>query len=335
MIYDNIYFHNVVDLVESPFGGLHMARFPQEIWDKTESSGGCGIIRSSNASEIRFVADPGQLRLYLSTIDKSDAQIVHLLGSQIYAQETLEAGKTHCVELNIPSFPENRSPEVFAAGGFSPNVYRIYSVGATLAYHGMDTIGNNVRPPKAEEMPSRRWLAYGSSITQCSASFYNYVNAAAQMLDVDPINLGMGGSCFVENEIADFIAQRDDWDFASFELGINLLSDKSDNKAFADKVDYLLSQVTTEHPDKPLFLITIFDNGVAYEQAPSAWQHDLNEKNEILRAMAQRYTKNVTLIEGTDIVRDFRGFQRDLLHPEPFAHTRMGLYLAEIIGARL
>ena len=46
----------------------------------------------------------------------------------------------------------------------------------------------------------------------------------------------MGGSCFIESSVVDFIAGRDDWDFATFELGINMLKPGDDNVAFAEKV---------------------------------------------------------------------------------------------------
>jgi hypothetical protein len=53
------------------------------------------------------------------------------------------------------------------------------------------------------------------------------------------------------------------------------------------------------------------------------------EKDDILREAATRFPDQVTLVEGTDIAPDLRGFKRDLLHPEPFAYVRMGINLAE------
>jgi hypothetical protein len=35
------------------------------------------------------------------------------------------------------------------------------------------------------------------------------------------------------------------------------------------------------------------------------------------------------LIDGRKLIPDFRGFQIDLLHPEPFASARLGIALAE------
>jgi len=326
--HDNLAFHNVAELVPAPGGGLHLARFPSAIWPQAEAPMGGDTIRSSNGCEIRFVTDKPRARIYLRPLS-GDAELVHYRGNHLYCYQTLEAGKITCLDLAMPPLEKNREPVVRRLGGYAADVYRIYSTGATLAYHGVDAMGGNLRPPDPGELPRRRWLAYGSSITQSCCTAHNYVNGAAQMLEAQPYNLGMGGSCHVEPAIADFIASRDDWDFASFELGINMVSPACENAGFAEKVNYLLKTVTTAHPDKPIFLITVFDHGTYHEIEESGRQRDVLEKNEILRQAAAGFPDQVTLLEGTDIVPDLRGFQVDLLHPEPFAYARMGLRLAE------
>ena len=44
---------------------------------------------------------------------------------------------------------------------------------------------------------------------------------------------------------------------------------------------------------------------------------------------AARHPKQVTLLQGSDLVNDLRRYLHNLLHPEPFAHIRLGLNLAE------
>jgi lysophospholipase L1-like esterase len=330
LIHDNLAFHNVAELVPAPGGGLHLARFPKAIWPQAEAASGGNTIRSSNGCEIRFVTDHPSARIYLRPL-LGDADIVHYRGNHVSGYQTLESGKITCLDLTFPKLEANRARTVRALGGYAPEVSRIYSQGATLSYHGMDAMGGNLRPPTTEELPSRRWLAYGSSITQSSGTAHSYVNGAAQMLQAQPYNLGMGGSCVVEPAIADFIASRDDWDFATFELGINMVTPSRDNARYAEKINYLLDAVTARQPGKPIFLITIFDHGTFHEIEPSDWQRDASEKDQILRTAAARFPEQVTLLEGTDIVPDLRGFQVDLLHPEPFAYARMALRLADAI----
>lgn len=329
IIRDNLAFHNVAELVPAASGGLHLARFPSSVWPHAEAPTGSDIIRSSNGCEIRFITDRPHARLWLRPL-VGDAELVHYYGNHLYCHQTLPAGQTTCINLARPSLNANCDPAIRALGGFAPDVYRVYSTGATLAYHGFDPMGGNVRPPTAAELPRRRWLAYGSSITQSSATSHSYVNGAAQMLQAQFYNLGMGGSCWIEPAIADYIAGRDDWDFASFELGINMLNPARNNVRYAEKVNYLLDTITARHPSKPLFVITIFDCGTFHENDISDWQRDAREKDDIVRAAAARHPQ-ITLIEGTHIVPDLRGFRFDLLHPEPFAYARMALRLADAI----
>ena len=92
-----------------------------------------------------------------------------------------------------------------------------------------------------------------------------------------------------------------------------------------------METVTKAHPDKPIFVITIFENGNYHEIEASDWKRDLLAKNEIVRKAAAKFPSSVELFEGMDIVSDLRGFQVDLLHPEPFAFARMAPNLAEKI----
>ena len=327
LIHDQLAFHNVAELVPAAGGGLHLARFPRTAWSPIESEIGDLAVRSSNGCEIRFVTDARRIRLYLRPLH-GHADLVHLRGSQIYCCERLDPGRLTCLQLELPQLEPNRTEASRALGGFAPEVYRLYSCAMPVAYHGIEVMGGDLRPPTTDELPRRRWLAYGSSITQGGSSYFNYVNAAAQMLEAQVLNLGMSGSCRIEPQIADFIASSEDWDFASFEIGINMVTPGSDNVRFAEKANHLLDTVTARHPGKPVFLITIFDFGVLHEKETSDGQRDVLEKNDILRAAAARHPGTVTLVDGQAMVPDFRGFQVDLLHPEPFAATRMGLALA-------
>lgn len=330
--HDNLVFHNVAELVPAPGGGLHLARFPVSVWPHAEAPAGCDTIRSSNACEIQFATHVRRIRLYLRSL-VGDANIVHLIGNHVHSYERLEAGKIHCLEIAPPALEPNRNPAVRKLGGYNPEVYRIVSIGSTLAYHGVEVLQGNLQAPAHDACPALRWLAYGSSITQSGASYHGYVNGAAQLLEVAPINLGMGGSCWIEPAIADFIASRQDWDFASFELGINMVDPADNNTGFTKKVDYLLDTVTAAHPAKKIFLLTILDHGVYHEIESSPFHRDILAKNDILRHAAARHPQQVVLLEGTKIVPDLRGFQVDLLHPEPFAATRMAIQLANAIAS--
>jgi hypothetical protein len=325
-------FHNVAEMPAAPGGGEYLARFPQALWNATDSPVGPLTIRHATGCEIRFVTDaPRGIRLWLRPAH-GYADMTYVMGNHVLSPlERLEEGKLTCLQIQPPALEPNRDPAVRRLGGFAPHVFRIYFHAMSVVFHGVDCMGGSLRPPRPDEKPRLRWLAYGSSITQGS-NYYNYLNAAAQMLEADPLNLGMGGSCFLENNIADFIAARTDWDFATLELGINMSNQvPGKNETFIVKVEYLLREITRRHPGKPIFLITIFGNGVMHELEASGYQKDQIEKNEILRAAAERYRGKVQLIDGKALVPDFRGFKPDLIHPDAFGAARMGLNLADAL----
>ncbi len=59
-------------------------------------------------------------------------------------------------------------------------------------------VTGDCRPPRAGELPARRYLAYGTSITAGYGSqpHCSYVAQAARHLALDPINLGWRGPRF-------------------------------------------------------------------------------------------------------------------------------------------
>jgi hypothetical protein len=334
LIHDRLAFHNVAELLPVPGGGVHLARFPARVWGCASARAGALAVRNSAGCEIRFVSTAVRMRLFLRCLN-GPGTLVHLRGSQIAASHTIEKDLVTAIDLDLSDLEPNRTPGARSTGGFSPLVNRLYSCGGPLVFYGIDDFGGVVRPPERGELPELRWLAYGSSITQGGPTLYHYVHAAAQMLESDVRNLGMAGSCRLEPEITDFVTSLEGWDFALFEAGVNLIEPEADNAFFAERVRALLEAAELRHPGKPVFLVTMFPNGMFQERSPSAWQQDAREKNEILRQAARKAAGCVHLIEGETLLPDFRGFHIDLLHPEPFAAVRLGLALSERIAGFL
>jgi hypothetical protein len=81
-------------------------------------------------------------------------------------------------------------------------------------------ITGEIDPPRAEQTPAIRLLAYGSSNTHGGGavrSTESYAMLTAARLGFDLINLGFAGSAQMELEMAHFIAQDLDWDIASLD----------------------------------------------------------------------------------------------------------------------
>jgi hypothetical protein len=120
---------------------------------------------------------------------------------------------------------------------FSPDVWRLTLRGEGVRFHGIE--GEGLRPPTSNELPSLRYLSYGTSITHgaaATASHLTYVAQTAWRLRADLINLGVGGSAWCEPQLADYIAERDDYDIATLALSVNMIGGGFKDEEFRERV---------------------------------------------------------------------------------------------------
>ena len=184
-------------------------------------------------------------------------------------------------------------------------------------------------PPRPEQTPALKYLAYGSSITHGNASVRPsamYAHRTSQLLGVDLINLGFGGGAHLEPEIADYIAERTDWDFASFELGINVLR-RIEVEEFARRVDYFVERVAAAHPDKWIFCMDLF-----------TVQEDLEgeRKVEDFRGVVGDKVASLGLpklihVPGNEMLTSVHGLAVDLVHPSPFGMEEIARNLSAVM----
>jgi lysophospholipase L1-like esterase len=329
MIKDNVYFHNVMEMEEDArAGGVHLYRYPKQV---RHALGDRGRFISEEASgcEIRFVTEAPIIRVTLS-IPECDGDIFVYKGGLFHSQHRLQAGNALTLQLEEPARLRQVDRKQMLRSGFAPEVWRICLGRYTCVWKGLNTFGHPVRPPHAEETPKLRWLAYGSSITH---GIYNqpmaYIQQTARRLGVDVYNCGLAGSCLCEKEAADFLAARDDWDVATLELGVNMRGSFTAEQ-FQERTAYLLEQLVEKHPDKPIFLITIYPN-FATHMANEVTETDL-KYNEILREHVRKLNHvNLHLVEGSMVLDDFSGLSVDLVHPGEYGHMRMGENLATLM----
>ena len=183
--------------------------------------------------------------------------------------------------------------------------------------------------PKEEQKPEIKYLTYGSSITHGATAIRptgTYVFKTSQLLGVDLINLGFGGGAHLEKEIADYIAERDDWDFATFELGINMVG-WCEVEEFRKRVDYFVEKIVSEKGDKKLFFIDIYPFYMDFEN-----QEKQEKFREIVRNKVKEIKRdNVIHISGFDILKSIKGLTFDLIHPSPFGMEEMAYNLSNIL----
>ncbi len=324
--------HNIWELDrDAGYGGPLVRRLPRVVSEQLTN--GARAAEDAALSEVRFVKERGhRLAICLTSLEGSDLFVYR--GDFLLSHLRLPAGALYRLVLDDEALPLKQwRPEALTWRRFSPEVWRVCLDGPTL-FHGVDRMGCVIRPPGPEEKPARRWLAYGSSITQGFSPITRqqcYVAQAARRLGVDVVNLGLSGACHVEPVMAEHIAARGDWDFATLELGINVRSLITPEE-FAHRVREFLRILTGAQPGKPLVLFTLFPNIGDYLIEPDEPARRGRAFNTILRQVAAEFAdRSVHLIEGADILTDLSGLTCDLVHPSTEGHTHM----AENLAARL
>lgn len=325
MIYKNIEFHNVIELYRrDEFSGLQLQRTPVKIQKHLSERGRWNSQMLPN-SEIRFITDAENIRLFISTL-QGDASLLVYNGDILNSEHYLTPGKTHCIHVKPNEKFKTLDRKAFNGSRFSPNVWRFYSSGLFLMFHQLETFGHSVRPPEIEEKPKMRWLAYGSSITMgtgASRPDLSYVNQTARRLGVDVFNMGQGGACMCEPELADFFAERHDWDFATLEIGVNMLT-KYSLEEFSKRATYMFETLVKKHPDKPIIVITPFLNFHHMSLEETLAKKRQAEYTQFLNKMVlSSKSLNAHVIDGRDILTDFTGLCADLIHPHDIGTISM------------
>jgi hypothetical protein len=262
--HDSIQFHNVAELraVDGQDGRL-VQRVPESV--RTDLEAAQSRVRHPAGVELRFVPD-GPVELTLSTMPGGDCEeiTVRVFWGPIQGQEEYVVGTTpRTIELSMPDSIGRLRSDAVEDLVFDPRVCRVrlpgeHRGGYTL-YHGIE---GEVRSPTAEEVPDRRLLAYGTSITEGEAPLaehLTYVDQTARRLGADPINLGVCGTAYCEPAIADYIAEREDWDVATLSISVNMVG-RFPPETFRERAEYVIETIASANPENPVVAITLFRN---------------------------------------------------------------------------
>lgn len=323
MIFENVELHNVVE-IEQQRGvpGVMLRRIPRKV---REQLGTRGRFVSAWASgcEVRFVTDSPVVRV--SLFSEVNAEAIVSCGDFQQGRHKLAAGAVITLQLDHPQ-PYGNVRKDALHRSFSPKVWR-FGFDRDAAFVAVEAYGFDVRPPNADEKPARRWLAYGSSITNSNYET-GYPHVAARMLGVDVLNVGMSGACRMEEAMVDFLVSRDDFDFATAELGVNVRGEYSPDE-FRTRAAYLIDRFLEVHPDQPLAIITHFQTGQSHALNETPVVAHQRQFDQILRELVDaRRRPTLHLIEGATILDRFDLLTVDLVHPSTVGQVRMGMNLA-------
>jgi lysophospholipase L1-like esterase len=351
MIYQGLELHGVVELEPAAGGGVLLRRFPAAVRERLSPLGRI-VAQESAGCELRFVTEAESVRVAVSSLpsplaphELHNQDLFVFKGPFFHSHLRLEPGRVNHLHLTDLGGATRQAflslkPEVRDTDYFAHHVWRLMFGRYAAVFHELDTYGYPVRPPTAAEVPGRRLLCYGSSITNgASPTLYHlcYVQQAARALRLDVCNLGLSGSCLCEPELADYLAARDDWALLTLELGVNMRGGFTPEQ-FAARSRYLVERLIARHPARPIVLITIFPNGQSVAAATVASETQRREVafNQALRDLvAELRHPHLHLLEGTDLLTDFTGLTRDLIHPGDYGHTELGLRLAAALRGLL
>ncbi len=342
MIYKNIEFHNVEELIHNEDGSVTWLRVPSAVFSKMEMRNADTAVHGAGGVELRFVIKGESATIKMRTYEDNPSSYPHFHVFRGAVQGGWEDNEIHTtVTGEIQDFVIKKAENIERVNdmhkriGYDWNgevVRIIFNLGKFRIY---DIIGD-VEPPKPSQTPSKKMLCYGSSITNGSSalnSVHTWVSLLARNLNVDVYNKGMPGSCAMEPALAEFIAsegEKGNWDIATLELGINVLG--WEKEKFTERAENIIKEVAGRNLDKPVFVISPF-----YHCGDEYWDDD-NAKvwRVILEDIVKKYNfKNVTYINGHDVLDGVLYMSADFLHPNIYGMQKIADDLTKIVSEKL
>jgi len=335
MQWNNLDLHNCADLTDVP-GGVRPQRYPEPTRLALSEGGQLRALRPANV-ELRWVAEDFPAGVKITLASEEHTHVTTLFGD--YIQEPRRMIGPEPVTFRVaPSERFVHAIDRLPTGSpFDPRVSRLMFGNGPV--HLIDVKGD-ARPPAASQLPAKRLLAYGTSITHGTASTAPYLAYPAQLarrLGMDAINLGLGGACLCEPEAADYIAARDDWDVAVFALSVNMIGHGFSVDDFRDRVANVVHKAAAAHPQNPIFCVTIWPyfGDIDHSAQPNATAPPEQFRRALRDAVDACPTDNVHLLEGPDLLTDFAGLTTDLIHPSDLGFVEMAERLTNAIRPRL
>lgn len=177
--------------------------------------------------------------------------------------------------------------------------------------------------------PSRRWLAYGDSITQgmtVANPAESLMGIATRELEADILNLGVGGGKVVQ-KMKDTIP---DWeyDFVSIAYGTNDFNHGTPVPTYEANLRALVEALHRKHPTKPIIVISVI---------PWAGRTEPNRNGDLLSAFresAERVAdecEGAWMISGPGLIDNNADLFVDNVHPNEAGMKMYGLKFAAAI----
>lgn len=274
--------------------------YPVDMWEHARTSSGVRLEFRCTAPEVRF-----RLR-YVEVRARPEA--------------SLWQGATRLAVFNPNGKTGDHEARFALPPGGGP--FTLY-----LPYNSVVELGG-IAPAEALQPapePSRRWVAFGDSITHgwnATDPGGTYPAIAARRLGVDHFNLGFAGAARGEPSVAETLGAIPG-DVFSLAFGTNLMRRGwYDHIAWRHVFRTFLELLRTGHPDTPVLVVSPIYRALGNaEVTPSPrgmTQRELRAiEEEVVRIKQQLGDRNLRLLSGLDVLteRD-AGLLSDGLHPD-------------------
>lgn len=307
MIFDNIDFHNVEEL-EACEKGYIMWRLPGAVREQMNEGLRNRSSRYSTGIELRFKITGDSATVILQADSMEEAQVAYLYYGSFQGgwQNSSRVIGTQETRITIPR-PDGlavmkqitRDQEL----GFDPEVVRVVLPYGNCYYLGVE---GSVEPPSPQDVPALTYLAYGSSITHGSlalAAPYTYPFRVAQKFKCDYLNLGFAGTAHMERAMAEYIVSRKDWDFASVEMGINMIN--FSETLLEERVSGFAEVLSRDA--RPVFATSLFVNNMPGDKSEKAARF-----REIVKQCSQG---KLIFTDGLLLLGNPAFISQDMTHP--------------------
>lgn len=329
MIFQNIDFHNVAEII--PYeSGWQLWRVPSEVRARANAGLNERTAAYSTGIELRFCMVSDSVTLHLRSVPIAEGQMAYLYFGSLQGgwQQSSYIIKDEVTSITIRK-PGNlqQMEEISAAAHlcFSPQVVRLVLPYGNIIFHGIE---GEVVPPAAGMLPKSTLLSYGSSITHGSlalASPYTYPFRIAQKLGCDYLNRGFAGTAHCDRAIAEWLVADKSWDFATLEMGINMLGMSETD--FEERVDTFTGIFAQD--GRPVFATSIFRfNGESKGEQPS--------KADVFRRIVRKYAeKRMHFLDGLELLERPEFISQDMVHPSLEGIAQIADRWTEFIRPRL
>jgi lysophospholipase L1-like esterase len=338
MIYRDMELYNVVE-TEDTGDGIRMSRIPELLRNQLNEGAqrraynlcGCELRFNLISDSARFVfrKEGGDS---VSPYGMAEVYYGSFQGPYMVSPQMIGKSRSEVI-VHRPSPAKLAELTAIAqANGlpFDPNLIRII-----LPYDWEIQLleaDGEFQPPRPEQSPGMRYLAYGSSITHGGDAMRpsgSYAMRTAQSLKADLISMGFAGSAHMEPAMADYITSRE-WDFATLEMGINVIGQWSAEQ-FQERIDYFIPAIARSNPDKWVFCIDLFRFDMDFKEDPKA---------EVFRSIIKRKVEELNLpklvyVCGTELLVSADGLSADLIHPSAHGQEEIARRLSALIRSKL